>query len=381
MPLSLENVVAMFVLALAMGATGTLAHVTPDRNTPLFTIHAARDNLLSDVPWTRDLSSVSTLSSHGLRVKRSTDGGEAIVDESLVRRGFLAASGRGFVDLSWDPASPSTPYVVARDGEPIANLTGGAFAFRDTTVAPGLTYRYTVVPEIPANISLPGAEVWSAQVRTPEEDGSSLSAQARALAGRAVAATTTLTWVTFIPEKFIDCPTVFGKALCTYGSGYEFGGDNHNFDWKSSSYRTVANAVVTWSSKSVAGYTGIGTTHVYEKKTGKLVAQKTASGADMKVYKLSDYGNSVDIRMQTHATNPFCPGGAIDGAFTMTLSQNGNWAIRSGEHRLMPNHYIYIYDGGRVTDVYRAKYASELCLVGPLTCDPAQLTGLFGTFS
>ena len=73
---------------------------------------------------------------------------------------------------------------------------------------------------------------------------------------------------------------------------------------------------------------------------------------------------SVDVRMVTHASNPFCKVTAIDGAFSMHLTQSGNYAIFSGNHRQMPNHYIYIYDGGKVTDVYKRDAASPLCLVG-----------------
>ena len=46
----------------------------------------------------------------------------------------------------------------------------------------------------------------------------------------------------------------------------------------------------------------------------------------------------------------------------------------------MPNHYIYIYNGGRVSNVYTAKYESAGCLIGQATCPLANLTGFTGTF-
>jgi|GEM_PF-3729393 len=58
---------------------------------------------------------------------------------------------------------------------------------------------------------------------------------------RATAATTTVTWETFIPQSRVDAP----PAGCDYGDGYEFGGDGHGYDWKASSFRTAAHAVIT----------------------------------------------------------------------------------------------------------------------------------------
>jgi len=90
--------------------------------------------------------------------------------------------------------------------------------------------------------------------------------------------------------------------------------------------------------------------------------------------------NWVDVHIATHAHNPYCSLGAIDGAFQMTLTQSGSYAIRSGNHRLMPNHYIFIYDGNKVTNVYQRKYDNAMCLVGLITCDLASLVGLAGNF-
>ena len=145
-------------------------------------------------------------------------------------------TGSNFVDLSWDPLSSSTPYMVIRGGQQIANLTAGISAYCDATVAAGFAYRYVIMPAIAPDNLDPMAEMWSLQVHVPRENCSSLSAHAEALAIRSVAETTTLTWVTFIPEKRIDAPLITGKALCTYGDGYEFRGDDHGFNWKASSY-------------------------------------------------------------------------------------------------------------------------------------------------
>ncbi|MBK6872726.1 MAG: hypothetical protein IPG94_15555 [Kineosporiaceae bacterium] len=85
----------------------------------------------------------------------------------------------------------------------------------------------------------------------------------------------------------------------------------------------------------------------------------------------------MDIHMVTHASNPFCPSvaGAIDGAFSITLTQSGSYAIFSGKHRQMPNHYVYLYDQSAVKDVYKLTYANPLCLFGAATCALATFWG------
>ena len=143
--------------------------------------------------------------------------------------------------------------------------------------------------------------------------------------------------------------------------------------------------MIGWRAKKVTGYVAVSSSHVYKKSTGKLIATKTASAKDMNVRALGFGSKYVDVRIVTHASNPFCKGilgekGGIDGAISIRLYKDGDWEIRSGNHRRMPNHYIYIYNNGRVTDVYKSKYESAGCLVGQATCPLANLTGFTGTF-
>lgn len=197
-----------------------------------------------------------------------------------------------------------------------------------------------------------------------------------------VAATTTVSWITFIPQARIGAPR-FG---CDYNRAYQFGGDNHtSFDWRDPRYRTALHAVIDWNEKKVRGFEAVGTTHVYRKSTGKLVAAKTASTKDMSVKLLGMDSRSADIRFVLHASNPFCNGvakihGAIDGAMTLKVRKDGYWEIRSGTLRQMPNHLMYIYNGGRMTTMLTEKYLDPGCLVGSATCPLIDLTGRYGTF-
>lgn len=79
--------------------------------------------------------------------------------------------------------------------------------------------------------------------------------------------------------------------------------------------------------------------------------------------------------MELNAGNPFCPLTAIQGAFTVIISSDKDWIINSGQHRLMPDHYVYVYDGGKVTSIYKRKYASPMCLAGYALCPYGNMGG------
>ncbi|MEU3630359.1 hypothetical protein [Streptomyces fradiae] len=329
------------------------------------------------------------MKAEGFSVRTSPSGQTAVVDSSMAPEGVISAANPRFVDLAWKTYSNEARYTVVRDDTVLAELPAGSTSFRDTTAGPGGTYQYRIVPQLIGDTTQARTFGLQVTVPAPGRGQSDLTAMRASAAARAktatLAATTTLTWQTFIAENRLDAPTIGGKALCTYGKGYTFGGDNHGFDWRSSRYRTIANAVITWSSRKVEGHTSVSTTHVYNKKTGKLVAKRTAPGNQMQVRRLGSGPGYVEIRMVTHATNPFCPKGlpnAIDGGLQIKVRSNGNWEIRSGTHRRMPSHHLYIYNGGKVTDLYKAKAASPWCLTGSwvVGCQLANLTGYSGRY-
>lgn len=328
----------------------------------------------------------SDLSEQRLSIGRASNGRVALVNGALADRGVTSTAAPGAVTLSWKPYAADARYTIVRGDTPLVTTERGQSTFKDTAATAGASYEYRIIPELKGDTST--ARTWGLTVAVPkvnrgESEAVSVQHAAAAQAASAkAAATTTLTWTTFIPQKYIDQP--IPKACKYWGSKYVYGGDNRSFDWKSSRYRTSESATITWSTRKVNGYTSVKATHVYKKSNKKLVAKKTASTKDMKVKKLGAGSGYADIRMVTHSTNPFCSGvakvkGAIDGALTFHITRGG-WEIRSGNHRQMPNHEIYIYNGGRVTWVYKSKYASALCLVGAATCDLRNLTGYYGKY-
>ncbi|WP_107486706.1 hypothetical protein [Streptomyces sp. MUSC 14] len=373
----------MLIAAATTSASGTAAALDSEPKVSFgLTANTYRDVTGIDV----NSAAGKLLKTQGFSVRTSPAGQTAVVDSSMADKGIISAANPGFVDISWESYAADAQYTVVRDDKPVAVLPPGATSYHDTDVTRGATYSYRIIPQLKKDRS--GARTWGMQVTVPAvaKGQSELSAMRKGAALRAdaaaVASTTTLTWTTFIPQKYINAPS----AGCDYGSNYQFGGDNHSaFDWKDSRYRTSLNAVITWKNKSLQGYKAIGASHVYRKSDHKLIATKKASDKDTSAKKLGSGGNYIDVRMVVHATNPFCKGlgtvkGAIDGALQMHITTSGNWEIRSGNHRLMPNHYIYIYNGGKVTNVYTRKYANELCLIGQATCPLANLTGYYGKF-
>jgi hypothetical protein len=256
----------------------------------------------------------------------------------------------------------------------IATLPVGMSSYHDSSATPGAAYRYNIVSLTDDK----NAKMWSIKVLVPkpprrgEDISKSMLRQANTESEALLtAATSTVTWTTFIPQSRIAAPAVG----CDYGSGYEFAGDGHGFDWTASSHRTSVSAVIDWSAKTVAGYVSIGTSHVYRKSDGKLVASKTASGANSYAKKIISDANSIDVRFVTLASNPFCHVGAIDGSFSMHLTHTGNYSFVTGNHVQMPNHHVYIYDGGGETDVYEKKAYGPECLLGDAVCERANFSG------
>lgn len=382
------KVAALSLAPLTLVATGFSASAAPDRESrpgaSAFSLTALSSSELKDVTGVSANSAEGkALDAQEFSVMRAASGETAVVDRSSAREGITSAAGKSFAELSWKGYAKDARYVVTRDDKEVARLDAGVTSFRDTNVTPGADYHYRVTPVLPKDGD-PQARMWGMKVSIPAS-GSTAALREQAVARAAaagVAKTSTLSWITFIPQKKIDAPT----AGCDYGKKFQFGGDGRSkFDWKSSKYRTALHATVTWKSKKVVGNKDIGTTTVYVKKTGKKVKSKTASTKNMSAKKMGSGKNYVDVRMSLHATNPFCTGlgsvkGAINGAFTINLTKSGNYTIRSGKHRLMPNHHIYIYDGGKVTNVYTRKYANAACLIGSIACPEADLTGTYGKF-
>lgn len=244
------------------------------------------------------------------------------------------------------------------------------------------SYRIETVANDAVTTDADAIQVLGLLARVPEGNDTTLVAAQSAQAAVAAAASSTAAWVdarTFIPQAKVDVP----KAGCEYGSGYQFGGDNRSYSANSSKYRTRVLANIRFDSNNPrlsGSSTSIGTSHVYRKSTGALVATRTASASGLSVRELGSDGDQVDLRFSIQVRMPFCSIGSIAGAFTMNVYKNGNWAIRSGSHRQMPNWEVYAgWAGGSNHTVYQRGYANAACLI-QWACPETQMGGYTGDF-
>ena len=51
-----------------------------------------------------------------------------------------------------------------------------------------------------------------------------------------------------------------------------------------------------------------------------------------------------------------------------------------GLYRQFPSYKLYIWSGGTLTQLLRARFRSVSCLIGPAVCNVAQVTGFTGTY-
>jgi Protein of unknown function (DUF3238) len=299
-----------------------------------------------------------------------------------------AASDDG-VHLSWGDVGGVSRYRISKDGEYLTTVEGTSYV--DGDAAPGSEIQYVVqsVASRDASADMPTL-TWGLTVSVPRatdlkaENG--VAEIERLVAQAAQITETAIAHETFIPQRYISAPPV-GCGQYN-GSAYSFGGDNRGYAANDSRYRTRLAAVVDWANRgAVSWYKSVGSTTVYRTSDKAPLATRTASTENMSISRLALSNSSrADLRFTFQAGNPFCTSipNAIEGAFTLTVTRSGNWFIMSGSHRQMPNHELYIARGGlaaeRWTTAYRRDYVSPACLVGPILCEQADMTGFRGTY-
>lgn len=365
------------VLALLVGNAFSAAAADPAAEGATFTLGTVQ-RVTGKVQTLADPSSAT------IAEVRNARGEVALADTSLAQNAdpsirALAAATSNYVDLSWAAVPGATGYIIARDGQPIANTS--TTSFRDKSVTPGATIDY-IITTAGLGVDQSG-RTWGLSAYIPNGNATSLdlAQQAKTVAAATSYSTSAVQWQTFIPDQFISVPSY---APCTYkGSGYKYGGDNRGYGPSAYPYRTKEQATISWTSgAAVSTSKATGVSHAYTSG-GTLVATAQAGTSDMSVSKLSgSTTTSVNLRFVMHAGNPFCSvvAGAIDGAMTITVTRSGSWSITSGNFRQMPNHEIYIQNGSTWKTILTRNYASAECLVGAALCHLYNLTGLYGSY-
>lgn len=382
-------VAASGAAALFVSSVGIAVAEGPNDNG--FTLQSYDSHQIQEVEPPNSQRALSA-SEQGYKLFQSNeDGSTAVVDTSFsdsdVDTRFMIASELDSVTLSWDPVENVREFVIYRGEVQVATVSD--LSYVDDDVSPGKSYEYRIEA---LSTSSDGGRIFGGEAYVPESaDPQGIGAEGGAQRLLLGTERMYVTYLTHIPQARVNVPAVG----CSYGTGYEFAGDNRGWfdptkDIYSQSSKTWVTSGTDWTSAGTGGGAQhIGSTKVYSKATGKLVAEKTAtfSGDPVKVLD-TDVSSSLDLRFQVRASNPFCTTALltpyIEGVFTMRISKAGTWQIISGSHKLMPNHEIVIgrdhSDGSSsAKSIYRAKYANSTCLVNG-ACEKQNLTGRYGNW-
>lgn len=361
--------------------------------TPLFTfdrVAGAAEELDRQTAGQRESASAEpTAPELGLHTVE-VGGVVAAANTSLIRNdeGAASAATSRFVDLSWSPMDGVESYAVERAGELMATTTETVVRVTDVTPGEQIDFR---ISAIGAEDSVGDTPVFGLHVEVPQGGAGEVSAQQQVSRSAAQAVrydSASLDWYTFIPMNRVNIPPVG----CEYGSGYQFGGDNRGFATTPSQssnlgYRTWLNGNIAWGRASGPVQTSsfFAPTSVYDADTGEEVDFAGNDGNPENIARMSVLASStefVDIRVRLQGFTAFCPiGNSVEGAFTITVTRAGSYAILSGQHRQMPNHEIFLtsFGAGRSTVVYRRPYLDPTCLVN-WACPPAEMGGYQGTY-
>lgn len=187
---------------------------------------------------------------------------------------------------------------------------------------------------------------------------------------------THIEWTAFIRQARIDAP----PAGCEYNSGYQYGGDNRGYQVNSSAYRIRVRGEWDFTRQQLYSYINIGTTRVYRKSTGALVASRTAPRTGNEVRDAGgSNGQTAYLAFKMEGRNPFCPNlaGSIAGQMIIKVTRAGDWTVMSGSHRQMPAHEIYINRNGTRTwtTVYQRQERDVVCLIGS-ACPRVNISGV-----
>lgn len=320
----------------------------------------------------------------------------AVMDTSLVKSsnlGVFYAVTSDSVEIGWAAAPSAIGYKIIVDGEHEFETTETTYDFTYPS-NPKDTYHVQVIPQAPTEDDLTfDAPIYGVHITIPEHpisnsEESAANTSVEIQGPNRTRNNASIVWRSFIPYNRIDAPPVG----CDYGTGYEFDGNNRGYgtmfgEWSS---KTYISADYSFGNGAFDTWGHVSPSSVYDKSTGELVETRFVEDGTTDAYILGEEIDSVDIRFSLQAAIPYCIWNSIEGAFSISVSDQGNYAIFSGSHRQMPNHEVIIGGNERSTDpteippfheavVYQRDLADPLCLVNQL-CSNASMTGMSGKY-
>ena len=249
------------------------------------------------------------------------------------------------VSMAWE-SDPSVVYNISRNGQPIAQVSGGKYV--DETVSPGTEYQYSIEPATAA-AGASGKPGMSGviQVRTPDASGSGNVAAKAALATNAVRgrngpSETIYQHRTFIPDARVSLYRV-GNLGC--GSSptddVQFKGDDRDWSDSIELFKSVSRTVLTLRAEWITSPARL-TADIHVSPTtrfvnGKADVRRATPNSDWFRDSASDNeGTYLAAYIHHSIGNPYCAG-KIRYEEEVHMWNDGSLSVK-GNRRQAPRH-------------------------------------------
>ena len=249
------------------------------------------------------------------------------------------------VSMAWE-SDPSVVYNISRNGQPIAQVSGGKYV--DETVSPGTEYQYSIEPATAA-AGASGKPGMSGviQVRTPDASGSGNVAAKAALATKAVRgrngpSETIYQHRTFIPDARVSLYRV-GNLGC--GSSptddVQFKGDDRDWSDSIELFKSVSRTVLTlraeWITSPARLTADIHVSPTTRFANGKADVRRATPNSDWFRDSASDNeGTYLAAYIHHSIGNPYCAG-KIRYEEEVHMWNDGSLSVK-GNRRQAPRH-------------------------------------------
>lgn len=268
------------------------------------------------------------------------------------------------VSMAWE-SDPSVVYNIARNGQPIAQVSGGKYV--DETVSPGTEYQYSIEPATAAadGSGKPGMS-GVIQVRTPDASGAGgVATKAAGLATKKMQTggptVTIYKRRTFIPNEWVEVDGLANVACEGDADVQRFKGDDrgwsNDFFLDPNKSRTEVTVTADWRQTPAALESSIHVSSTTWYHDGERDV-RTAKPDNSWVTVDDDDDGYVNFFISHDIGNPFCTGNSIFYKETVEMWNDGSVRISYGVRRKAPRHeaLVMLRFPGENGDVYRGPW-------------------------
>lgn len=268
------------------------------------------------------------------------------------------------VSMAWE-SDPSVVYNISRNGQPIAQVSGGKYV--DETVSPGTEYQYSIEPATAA-AGASGKPGMSGviQVRTPDASGAGgVATKAAGLATKKMQTggptVTIYKRRTFIPNEWVEVDGLANVACEGDADVQRFKGDDrgwsNDFFLDPNKSRTEVTVTADWRQTPTALESSIHVSSTTWYHDGERDV-RTAKPDNSWVTVDDDDDGYVNFFISHDIGNPFCTGNSIFYKETVEMWNDGSVRISYGVRRKAPRHeaLVMLRFPGENGDVYRGPW-------------------------